>query len=167
MTKTQQPFKVENSKIHGFGAFASRKIRKGERIIEYVGERVSSKEADARYENAPPDSIVLLFVVDAKTTVDAGVGGNDARFINHSCDPNCDPEIERGHIYIDAIKDIYPGEELTYDYNLTREGRDGPDVETEYACHCGSANCRGSMLEPLRARTKRKRKPAKTKKAKK
>lgn len=154
---TKPPFEVSHSHIHGLGAFATRRIPKGTRIIEYEGERITAKEGDARYENAPPDSIILLFVVDKRTVIDAGVGGNDARFINHSCDPNCEPEIERGHIYIDAIKDISAGEELTYDYNLTREG-DGTDVDEEYACHCGSTNCRHTMLEPLVKTKKRKTK---------
>jgi hypothetical protein len=155
------PFKVRSSRIQGLGAFATQRIRKGTRIIEYVGERISSEEADARYDDdITPNPHVLLFVVDKRTVVDAGVGGNEARFINHSCDPNCEPVIESRRIYIEAIRTIEPGEELTYDYNLTRE--DGDDAETEgaFTCRCGAPTCRGTMLEQLPKR-KPKRKKAK------
>lgn len=154
----KQPcFEVRHSPIHGFGAFATRRIRKGTRIIEYQGERVAPDVADARYANADPHSIILLFVVDKRTTIDAGVNGNDARFINHSCDPNCEAVDEDRRIYIEATRTIQPGEELVYDYNLTRDADDTAQSETDYACRCGSPNCRGTMLEPL----KKKRKKAK------
>ena len=162
MTATKLRFKVRRSRIQGFGAFATQRIRKGTRIIEYKGERISPKQGDARYENGhSKDAPVLLFTVDKRTVIDAGVGGNEARFINHSCEPNCEAVIDTRRVFIEAIRTISSDEELTYDYNLTRDGQDDRQTEKEYACHCGAANCRGTMLEPLPIRKKRKRKKAK------
>lgn len=151
-------FEVRHSRIHGYGAFATRRIRKGARIIEYQGERISPDEGDRRYANADPHSIILLFTVNKRVTIDAGVGGNDARFINHSCDPNCETVDEDAHIYIEAIRTIQPGEELLYDYHLTRDEGDGARAEAEYACKCGSPNCRGTMLEPVKKKRKKTKK---------
>src|SRR5690242_8455488 len=90
------PVEVRNSNVHGRGVFATRKIAKGERIIEYLGERVSHEEADRRYESKEAnDSHTFLFIVDSKTVIDAGTDGNDARFFNHSCDPNCESTVEK------------------------------------------------------------------------
>lgn len=139
-------FRVRRSRIAGRGAFALQPIRKGTRVIEYQGERISHTEADRRYEESD-DSHVVLFIVNRRTVLDANVCGNDARFINHSCDPNCEAVIERGHVWIEAIRDIVPGEELAYEYNLTRDSVDSPEEEAKFACHCGSPRCRGTMLE--------------------
>ncbi len=141
-------FRVRRSRIAGLGAFALRPIPKGTRIIEYLGERVSHAEADRRYEHSEDDSHVVLFTVNSRTVIDAGVDGNDARFINHSCNPNCEANIERGHVYIDSIRAIEPGEELFYDYSLTRDHLESAEEEAKYTCRCGSAKCRGTMLEP-------------------
>ncbi|MEX1071466.1 MAG: SET domain-containing protein-lysine N-methyltransferase [Anaerolineales bacterium] len=141
-------FEIRSSPIQGSGAFALESIRKGTRLIEYTGERITSSESDLRYTNGK-QSPVLLFVVDKRLVIDAGVNGNEARFINHSCDPNCEAVIDRRSIYIEAIRKIAPGEELTYDYNLTREEGEGEEVELEFVCNCGASNCRGTMLEPL------------------
>ena len=142
-------FKVRRSRVHGRGAFAERRIRKGTRIIEYLGERVSHQEADRRYEDrGARDSHTFLFIVDARTVIDAGAGGNDARFINHSCKPNCETVMEGKRVFIEATRTIQPGEELNYDYQLGRAADDPPDVDEIYACRCGQANCRGTMLWP-------------------
>ncbi len=142
-------FEVRSSPISGQGAFAVSRIRKRTRIIEYLGERISQDEADRRYDDTLVEHPhVLLFSVDDRTVIDAGVGGNDARFINHSCDPNCRSITRSGHVHIYAIRDIATGEELTYDYNLTREGVSDDEVYTRYACRCGSTKCRGTMLAP-------------------
>ncbi|HWP02454.1 MAG TPA: SET domain-containing protein-lysine N-methyltransferase, partial [Gemmatimonadaceae bacterium] len=125
-----------------------RPIPKGTRIIEYTGERISHAEADRRYPEDGEHPHVLLFIVDRRTVIDAGVGGNEARFINHSCDPNCEAVIEKGRVFIEAIRDIARGEELTYDYHLTRDDADGPEIERLYPCNCGSQKCRGTMLRP-------------------
>ncbi len=129
------------------GVFALHFIPRGTRVIEYTGEQISHEESDRRYDDdAARRAHTFLFILDNKTVIDAAVGGNEARFINHSCDPNCESLIEDGHIWIEAIRDIQPGEELGYDYQLERPGRWRAEFETEYACHCGAPNCRGVML---------------------
>jgi SET domain-containing protein len=106
-------FEVRNSRIHGRGVYAARPIRKGARIIEYLGERVSHAEADRRYElKSDDDGHTFLFVASNRTVIDAGVDGNEARFINHSCAPNCESVIEGSRVFIDAIRNIKPGDEL-------------------------------------------------------
>ncbi|MCU0760335.1 MAG: SET domain-containing protein-lysine N-methyltransferase [Steroidobacteraceae bacterium] len=153
--------KVRHSRIHGRGVFAARRIRKGTRIIEYVGERLSHEAADARYEDHDPnDNHTFLFIVDKKTVIDAGVGGNAARFINHSCDGNCESVIEKGRVWIEATRTIQPGEELGYDYEIGREPDDPENVDEIFACRCGSPKCRGTMLWPPKRPEPRARKPA-------
>jgi uncharacterized protein len=150
-------FEVRRSRIHGRGVYATRRIPAGSRVVEYVGERISHEEADARYEDkGADDGHTFLFVVDDDTCIDAGVDGNEARYINHSCNPNCETIIEDGHVYIDAIRDIRPGEELGYDYQLTWESTDEPAELALYACRCGAAQCRGTMLDPVPLDRKRK-----------
>jgi uncharacterized protein len=150
-------FEVRHSPIHGYGVFAARRIRKGTTVIEYLGERVSHGQADSRYEDKDPnDNHTFLFTVDAKTVIDAGVNGNEARFINHCCDPNCESTTVNKRIFIEAIRTIQPGEELSYDYQIQRDSDDAPNVDEIFACRCGAENCRGSMLEPA----KKPRKPA-------
>ena len=149
---------VRPSEIQGFGAFATTRIRKGARIIEYTGQRVSPDEADRRYDDdASEHPRVLLFSVDSRTVIDAGVGGNEAQYINHSCEPNCAAVTDKGHVFIEALRNIEPGEELLYDYNLTWEENDPPDMKQRYACRCGAPSCRGTMLAPLPAKWKQKR----------
>ena len=140
---------VRRSRVHGRGVFALRRIRQGTRIIEYTGERVSHAEADQRYEGRDlHDNHTFLFIVNAHTVIDAGVGGNEARFINHSCEPNCESVIENDRIFIYATRTIEPGEELAYDYQIQREADDPPNVEKIFACRCGAPACRGTMLAP-------------------
>ena len=154
---------VRDSPLHGLGVFAARHIRKGTRIIEYVGERVSHAEADRRYEHKDAeDAHTFLFIVDARTVIDAGIGGNEARFVNHACEPNCESVIEERRVFIEAVRTIEPGEELTYDYQIQREVDDPPDVDAIFACRCGSARCRGSMLWPSRRLNERGRSGARS-----
>jgi uncharacterized protein len=144
-------FQVRESPLHGLGAFAVRRIRKGTRVIEYLGERVSHAEADRRYQHKEVgDAHTFLFIVDEQTVIDAGVEGNEARFVNHACEPNCESVIEKSRVFIEALRTIEPGEELTYDYQIQREADDPPDIDAIFACRCGSARCRGSMLWPRR-----------------
>ncbi len=160
MTTRKKRLEVRPSQIQGLGAFATVRLRKGTRIIEYVGERITPKEADRRYDDdddATEHPRVLLFSVDSRTVIDAGVGGNDARFINHSCEPNCEAVTDKRRVYIEALRDIEPGEELLYDYNLTRHDDDADDLEQRYACHCGAESCRGTMLTPMDKKKKKRR----------
>ena len=149
MKKRERPplFEVRHSPVHGFGVFALRRIRKGTTITEYLGDRVSHEEADSRYaDKDPSDNHTFLFTVDSKTVIDGGVGGNDARFINHGCDPNCESASLNKRIYVEAVRTIQPGEELAYDYQIQRDPDDPPDVDEIFACRCGAEKCRGSML---------------------
>ncbi|MGQ0537394.1 MAG: SET domain-containing protein, partial [Gemmatimonadaceae bacterium] len=101
----EPPFAIRRSRIQGRGAFATRRIKKGERLIEYLGERISWKEADRRYADAHMRRHhTFLFAVTRRTVIDAAVAGNDARFINHSCEPNCEAVDENGRIFIEALR---------------------------------------------------------------
>jgi SET domain-containing protein len=145
-------YRVRSSGIHGKGVYATQRIRKGTRVVEYLGDRITHEEADDRYEaKGQDDGHTFLFVVSDRIVIDAGVGGNDARFINHRCEPNCDTVIENDRVFIEAVRTIEPGEELGYEYGLTWESTDDPEELENYACRCGAPNCRGTMLdeEPL------------------
>ncbi len=138
---------VRDSPLHGKGVFALARIPKGKRVTEYLGERVSHREANRRYDHKHAhDNHTFLFIVDSRTVIDAGVDGNEARFINHACEPNCESVIEERRVFIEALRTIRAGEELTYDYQIQRDHDDPPDVDEIYACHCGVAGCRGTML---------------------
>jgi hypothetical protein len=141
-------FEVRHSLIHGYGVFAVRRIRKGTTVVEYLGDRVSHAQADERYKDKrADDNHTFLFTVDARTVIDAGVDGNEARYINHACDPNCESATENRRVFIRAIRTIQPEEELSYDYQIQRDSDDAPDIDEVYACRCGASNCRGSMVE--------------------
>jgi len=140
---------VRNSPIHGRGVYAARPIRAGERIIEYTGELISWKEADRRPPSDPEDPHHTFFfsLDDGKHVIDANVGGNSARWINHSCDPNCETEeTDSGRVYIDALRNIRRGEELHYDYCLVIDGKITKKLKRKYRCLCGAPQCRGTML---------------------
>jgi uncharacterized protein len=157
--KAAQLIKVRRSRVHGQGVFALQRIRKGTRIIEYVGDRISHARANRRYDDHDEnDNHTFLFAVDRNVVIDATVGGNDSRFINHSCDPNCESNIEKRRVFVDAIRAIEPGEELNYDYQIGRERDDPPNVDVIYACRCGAKNCRGTMLWPPKRAVARKKK---------
>lgn len=140
-------FEVRLSPIQGLGAFATAHIPAGVRLIEYTGERLTPAEADARYpDNSEDRHHTYLFAIDDDVVIDAAVGGNDARFINHSCDPNCDAVIEDSRIWIETIREIAPGEELAYDYAYVLEQRHTQAAKRRYPCNCGSSKCRGTIL---------------------
>jgi uncharacterized protein len=167
VSRSRQPdaslIEVRTSPLHGLGVFAAQRIRRGTRIIEYLGERISHAEADRRYEHKDAnDAHTFLFIVDARTVIDAAVGGNEARFVNHACEPNCESVIEDRRVFIEAVRAIEPGEELTYDYQIQREVDDPPDVDAIFACRCGSPRCRGSMLWPPRSLEARSRSAARS-----
>jgi hypothetical protein len=140
---------VRDSPIHGRGVYAARDIRKGERIIEYTGRVVSWKEADRLPPSDPadPSHTFLFSLSDGKRVIDASVSRNAARWINHSCDPNCESEEdEDGRVFIEAVRDIARGEELHYDYCLVLDEKITKKLRREYRCLCGAQNCRGTML---------------------
>jgi uncharacterized protein len=153
--RTRTPyFAIRHSGIHGRGAFALRRIRKGTRIIEYTGEHISNAEGDARYPvNGHLHYHTFLFSLGRHGCIDAGKGGNESRFINHCCDPNCEAvQDEGGRIFIEAICNIQPGAELTYDYNMFGISPRTKRERALFACYCGAPNCRGVMLGSTRYR---------------
>ena len=155
--RTDQPFELRKSGIHGRGAFATRRIRPGQRIAEYTGERITIDEGDRRYpDDAMQRHHTFLFTLDENSVVDGKRGGNDSRYINHSCDPNCEAVVENERIIIYAKKNIQPGTELTFDYQYERFDDDDESVERFYMCACGSPKCRGTILKPKKkARAKK------------
>ncbi len=141
--------RVRRSGIHGTGVYAVHKIQRGARIIEYSGRVIPAREA----KNLPPHdprnpNHTFYYLLDNGDVIDGGRGGNASRWINHSCDPNCTTVEEKNRIFIEAVRTIYPGEELFYDYSLEPGERRTKAVEKAYACFCGSPNCRGSLLGP-------------------
>lgn len=139
---------LRSSKIQGRGVFARKDIPKGTRLIEYTGERIGNAEADRRYEDEKMGRHhTFLFILNSRTVIDAVRGGNISRYINHSCAPNCVAWIERGHIWIDAERNIEQGEELSYDYEYDfLPGYTVEDLET-YPCFCDSRKCRHTIVD--------------------
>jgi uncharacterized protein len=141
---------VRASGIHGKGVFAKAPIAAGDRIIEYTGLVITWKQAQARHPHDPDDpNHTFYFHIDDKHVID-GMHGSPAKWINHSCGPNCEADEDDGRVFIKALRDIAAGEELNYDYGLILEGRHTAKVKKEYECRCGSAKCRGTMLSPKR-----------------
>jgi uncharacterized protein len=138
---------VRRSAIHGRGVYARVPIPEGTRIVEYRGVRMTTAEAEARYPDDPDVPYhTFLFAVDDDTMVDASRGGNIARWINHSCDPNCEVVLDDGRLFIEALRDILPGEELAYDYNFILPVRHTPAMKRRFPCDCGAPTCRRTML---------------------
>ena len=145
------PFEARASPMQGRGAFATRAIRAGVRLIEYAGQRLTPAEADARYPDVEGERHhTFLFAIDDDVVIDAAVDGNEARFINHSCDPNCDAVIDDGRIWIETIREISPGEELAYDYAYVLDERHSPAAKRRFPCYCGAATCRRTILAKKR-----------------
>ena len=142
---------VRRSGIHGKGVFALRPLRKGEVVIEYTGEIITWREALRRHPHDPKDpNHTFYFHIDDKHVIDAKVGGNFARWINHACSPNCEADEDDGRVFIKTLRTIAPGEELFYDYGLTIDERYTPKLKQQYACRCGTRACRGTLLAPKR-----------------
>jgi hypothetical protein len=146
---------IRTSRIHNRGCYTTTAIRKGAMVVEYKGPRISIEEGDRRYEGK---EITYLFGLEGgKHVID---GSGIARYINHSCHPNCTTEEIDGRIWVSALRDIKPGEELSYDYMLY-------DGEGHAPCRCGAKKCRGTMYAPAelkrqkRAAAGEKRKSAK------
>jgi hypothetical protein len=145
-TKARQravQIEVRKSGVHGRGVYTAQFIPKGTRIIEYTGERVSWEAAP----DDPDDPHTFNFGLENGEVINPEVGGNDARWINHSCDPNCEAVEEDDRVFIDAIRDIHPGEELLYDYHMELDEPITESARNKFACHCGASNCRGTMIE--------------------
>jgi uncharacterized protein len=134
---------VRESGVHGHGVYAMQAIPKGTRIIEYTGQRVSW-EAAPNDENDPH---TFNFGLDNGEVINPEIGGNDARWINHSCDPNCEAIEEDDRIFICALRGIAPDEELFYDYALEIDEPVTEESKKKFACHCRSPNCRRTMLD--------------------
>jgi SET domain-containing protein len=142
---------VRRSGVHGKGVFALQDIPEGETLIEYVGEVISWDEAQDRHPHDPEDpNHTFYFHVNEDRVIDALYGGNSSRWINHSCDPNCEADEDNDRIFIKAIRNIAAGEELNYDYGLIIDEPYTKKLKAEYPCWCGSANCRGTLLAPKR-----------------
>ena len=140
-------FAVRKSGIHGRGVFALTDIPKGIRLIEYTGERMSHDEADDRYGDLHDGSAhTMLFAATDEVVIDATKWGSSARWINHSCAPNCDAIEDDGRVYIETRRAIRAGEELAYDYGLIVEERHTAKLKREHACCCGARRCRGTLL---------------------
>lgn len=145
--KSKRRFVVRNSPIHGRGVFALTRIPKGSRVIEYKGELISTQEADERYSEQHANSPhTMLFEVNEEIVIDGTRRGNSARWINHSCVPNCEIADQDVRIFIDAHRDIRAGEELTYDYNLQLGEPHTRAAKRAHPCFCGTRRCRGTML---------------------
>jgi SET domain-containing protein len=129
--------------VHARGVYATAFIPKGARIIEYTGRRVPESELPEEDGDNPH---TFLFGLDDGVVIDPEVDGNEARWINHGCDPNCETIDEDGRIFIYALRDIEPGEELFYDYALQIDEPVTPESKKLYECFCRSPRCRGTML---------------------
>src|SRR5665647_2928109 len=158
-------FVIRGSRVHGKGAFALKDIRKGTRLVEYIGENLTAEESDKRYDDTGvKNHHTFLFSVDKRKVIDATYGGNESRFINHSCDPNCEAISEKRRVYIEAMRTIRKGEELAYDYNYERTPKTTKADERLYRCRCGSPECRGTIVSATVTRPKKSAKKKTSKK---
>ena len=147
----KQLWKKKKSNVHGSGLFASQDIKKNSQVIEYIGDKVTKKEGDKRADKQinkakknKNNGMVYVFELNKRYDIDGGVLHNHARLINHSCDPNCEVEIDNNHIWISSIKNIKKDAELSYNY--------GYSYDTDYVdhpCKCASAKCVGYILDDI------------------
>lgn len=138
---------VRKSSVHGRGVFALQAIPAGQRIFEYRGEVTSWRRASARYRRSGVPGHMFIFGLANGRVIDGSVGGNRARWLNHSCQPNCEAiEDERGRVFIETLRDVMPGDELFITYGLTIDGTITPELIADYSCSCGTRRCTGSML---------------------
>jgi uncharacterized protein len=157
LPRSGRRIQVRRSGVHGRGVYAVDHIQAGETLIEYTGERISWDEAMDRHPHDPAQpNHTFYFHIETGEVIDALHGGNSSRWINHSCEPNCEAdETDDGRVFIKALRDLLPGEELFYDYGLVIDERYTPKLKKEFACYCGSADCRGTMLAPKRIKPTR------------
>jgi len=138
---------VRRSGVHGKGVFALVPVAKGETIMEYTGPIITWKEALRRHPHDPNDPLhTFYFHIEGGKVIDGKYGTNAAKWINHSCQPNCEAEEDDGRVFIKALRKIEPGEELNYDYGLVLDEKHTKKVKKEFACRCGSRKCRGTLL---------------------
>jgi SET domain-containing protein len=150
-TTPARRIQTRRSGVHGKGVYALVDLAEGETVIEYVGEVISWDEALRRHPHDPKDpNHTFYFHIDENHVIDAKYGGNSSRWINHSCDPNCEAETDDGRVFIRAQRNIQPGEELFYDYGLVIDEPYTPALKKQYPCWCGAKNCRGTLLAPKR-----------------
>jgi len=153
---------VRKSGIHGRGVYARRRIREDETVCEYKGEIIGEAEVARRYpENMEGLNHTFIFGIEDEHNIDGGAKGNIARWINHSCDPNCDTFDKDKRMFIRAARDIRPGEELSYDYCIEAGERITKEVKSRWPCWCGALNCRGTVLVPTPKPKKKRKKKAK------
>lgn len=151
MDRAGRRVQVRRSSVHGKGVFALKPVAADETLLEYRGEVISWEEAERRHPHDPTNPHhTFFFHLDSGEVIDGNVGGNSARWINHSCAPNCVTEEVEGRIWIKSSRPIAAGEELFYDYRLSVEGRYTKALKRAFACWCGSAVCRGTLLFPKR-----------------
>jgi len=149
-------YAVRRSDIHGNGVFASRNIDAGERIVEYEGERVSADESAIRAEaGGGPVNHTFFFSLADGQVIDGGSAGNDSRYINHACEPNCEAYEEDGRVFVYSLQQIEQGEELNYNYALIYEERHTAAVKKLFECRCGAPSCTGTMLAPKKRSRKK------------
>ncbi len=157
MSETKaQAFEVRRSPIHGSGVFVLQAIAAGVELIDYRGKLISHAAADRKYAGSADSGHTFLFTLNESYIIDANVDGNDARWINHSCAPNCRAcvvESESGkpsdeRVVIESIRAIAVGEELTYDYGIVLDQRHTARMKRLWACLCGAPSCTGTMLKP-------------------
>ena len=171
---TSKYIEVRESEIHGTGVFAKTKVPKGKKVIEYVGEKITKKESERRSialieknHGSETDGAVYIFEVNKHRDIDGNIPENTARFINHSCEPNCEPDVIKNRVWLISTRKIKEGEELSYNYGFDLDGYE------DHECKCGAKKCVGyitaednwSKLKKLIA--KKKAKKAKKKVAKK
>ena len=146
---SKRRIQVRRSGVHGKGVFALQDLAEGETLIEYVGEIISWDEAQDRHPHDPKDpNHTFYFHVNEDKVIDALHGGNSSRWINHSCDPNCEADEDNERVFIKALRNIKAGEELNYDYGLIIDEPYTKKLLAEYPCWCGAKNCRGTLLSP-------------------
>lgn len=146
---SKRRIQVRRSSVHGRGVFAVAPIARDEQIIEYTGEVIGWPEALRRHPHDPDDpNHTFYFSLEGGRVIDAKVGGNSSRWINHACEPNCQADETDGRVFIRALRDLQPGDELFYDYGLVLDERQTAKLKKQYACRCGSPSCRGTMLAP-------------------
>lgn len=158
MPKKSRKIERRQSPIHGNGVFATAPIAKGEKIVRYKGKVRRHEEVDEEYAGFDETGHTFLFSLNEEWVIDANIDGNVARWINHSCNPNCEAVQEehpkgkkhKDKVFIHALRDIASGEELSYNYGIVLDERYTPALKRLWACHCGSANCTGTMLQPKR-----------------